>query len=222
MSNFPVPVRTYESIIKQCLRDVRHPTGNRQRRRARQLHGARDAALLSLSYLYGASTSELLGLEWSDCRVPQVGVAYITFIDRPDRSQDLPLIGITQRILHLWKGFSSKGALFYRISKFGKEGSGPLTSSAIRSIIKKRHNQIERHKQAHEVPTPERLRNSFKKLLKEVGARDSVVRDIMGLRSRRHAPRDDDREDARMKKALKQVSSLVTVSRVPNSHSGQL
>lgn len=223
MSRLPVPIETYQSMVKQCLRDVRHPRGNRQRRRARQLHGARDAAILSLSYLYGASTSELLGLEWRHCRVPGYGVGSITFMDRPDRSQDLPLIGPTQAILRLWKDYSTGEALFHRISKLGKEGSGSLTPSAIRAILKKRHNRIGRQKRAKKTPTPARLRSSFKILLDTQGTKDAIVRDIMGLSSRRQAPRNHDRDDARMKKALKKVSNHVNViSWVPSPHDPQL
>ena len=211
MSRLPVTIETFEAMVKQCLRDVRHPSGNRQRRRARQLHGARDAAILSLSYLYGASTSELLGLEWRHCRVPEYGVGSITFLDRPDRSQDLPLIGPTRIILRLWRDYSSGEALFHRISKLGKEGPGSLTPSAIRATLKKRHNQIGRQKRGKKVPTPARLRSSFKQLLDTQGTKDAIVRDIMGLSSRRQAPRNDDRDDARMKKALKKVSNRVNV-----------
>lgn len=199
-------------MVKQCLREVRHPTGSRQRRRARRRHGARDAAILSLSYLYGATTSELVGLEWGHCRVPQFGGGTISFSDRPVRSQDLPLIGPTQRILRLWRDRSSGQTVFYRISKLGKEGYGSLTSSAIRAILEKRHKQIESYNRAREVPTPERLRSSFKELLKNEGTKDAIVRDLLGLYSRRQSPRNDEQEDTRMKKALKKVSRRVDVS----------
>lgn len=222
MSNLPIPIRTYESMVKHCIREVRHPRGNRQRRRARQLHGARDAALLSLSYLYGASTSELQGLEWGECRVPQFAAGSISFTNRPSRSQDLPLIGPTKRILRLWRDRSSGEAVFYRISKLGKEGSGSLTPSAICAALKKRHNQIKRQKRAREVPTPEKLRASFKKQLRAQGTKDAIVRDILGLSSHRVATRNDEVEDKRMKRALKKVSSLVNVSRVLNSRSRRL
>lgn len=212
MLTLPVPIGTYESMVKQCLNDVQHPKGRRQRRRARQMHGARDAAILSLSYLYGASTSDLVGLEWSHCRVPKFSSGTITFLERPDRSQTLPLLGPMQRILHLWKSHSSKKTLFCRISKFGEEGSGSLTPSAIRKALKKRHNQVGRLDQANAAPTPRKLRSSFRKLLKDAGTKDAIMRDLLGLASRREAPRNDDQEDARMKDALQKVSSNVNVS----------
>lgn len=218
MTGLPVPIRTFEAMLKHCLSDVRQPKGSRQRRRARRLHGARDAALLALAYTYGAKTSELLNLRWEHCHMPQFHTGNISFSNRPERSKNLPLIGPTQQIFRLWKGLGSGNIVFHRISKRAREGIRELTPSAIRAAMKKRHDEVEAHIQAPNPPTPQRLRSSFRKLLNEEGTRNAIIRDIMGLRSRRVAPRDDEKEDARVKEALRSVKERIDLSvRIPSA-----
>lgn len=205
--SLPVPLKTYRSVVKQCLKEVKSPVGTRSRRRARKRRGARDAALFTLAYTCGVKSSELVSLKTKRCTIGNFGSGTVTLSERPSRRQTLHLTGPTYHLLRLWlKHHDGSSYLFYPISNWGNKYNPPITQNGIRAIVKKRHNQIPSEVQMSKNPTFQKLRSSFKQLLKGRGVKDAIIRDLMGLSSRRTAPRDHDKADKKMNEALEGIA----------------
>jgi len=230
MARLPVPLSTYQAMVDQCLSEVGDPQGSRERRYVRKRQAARDAALLSLAYTCGASVSELIDLkigQWNLGSGP-FDQASVTLPDRRPRSKTLPLVGPTRTLQRLWEhhhrhsSFPSS-SVFHPISKRGVIYKQQLTQRGIHEIITTRYKQIRNREPAPEPPNAQRMRASFKQFLKSEGVKDSIVRDLMDLRSRRTAPRDDQKADGKMRDALWTIASTASPNkRIPSPPGSQL
>jgi integrase len=236
MDALPVPLSTYKAMVDQCLTEVKQPRGTRVRRYVRKRRAARDAALLSLAFACGATVSELIGLKtknWnpnpnrrsspstqaSPRRIRGKPVARsqsdprVTLPDRRSRSETLPLVGSTCKIQRLWAWQKDPSIrVFHPISKWGSYYQEQLSQRGIYEIITERYDQIKGKAPAPEPPNVQKLRKSFRKLLKREDVKDAIVRDLMDLRSRRTVSRNDQKADQKMKDAL----SIVAVIANPN------
>lgn len=205
-----VPVHIYKNMLENCLQQARHPTGTKRRRRGRERHAARDACVLAFAYTCGAKSSELIRLRAEDCILGGMGSnGVVTFPDRDPRSQKLPLLKDTQKIAELWNSLRQESApfFFYPMSKYGVKCGDELTPNSVRNIVSKWYNSLSRVKRNFsQKPNPQKLRSSFREILKREGVRDAIVRDLMGLRSRRTAPRDDETADRRIENALRLIA----------------
>jgi integrase len=230
MDALPVPLSTYKAMIDQCLTEVKQPRGTRARQYVRKRRAARDAALLSLAFACGTTVSELIGLKtekWNPNPSTQASPRRIrgkpvtrgrsdprvTLPDRRSHSETLPLVGSTRKIQRLWawqKTYSIR--VFHPISKWGCNYQEQLSQRGIHEIITERHEQVKDEVPASEPPNAQKLRKSFKQLLKRKGVKDAIVRDLMDLRSRRTVPRNDQEADRKMKDAL----SLAALNASPN------
>lgn len=199
-------------MVGRCLKDVRDPRGTNKRRYVRKRRGARDAALLSLAFTCGATVSELIELETGQWDPDPTKDGFgrrrpnpkVTFPGRESRSEELPLVGKTLKIQQLWNAKRQIWKrVFYPISKWGERYEEELSQPGIHTIIRTRYEQIEQKAPAPEPPNAQKLRKSFRQLLKLKGVKDAIILDLMGLRSRRSAPRDEEKADQAMEEALR-------------------
>lgn len=212
----PVPIKTYKKMIHGCLGDYEVPSGTSKRQEGRKHQAPRDAALLALAFTYGATSSELVNLKADACTPGLSESGTISFPGRPSRSKALPLIGATREILNLWFGTRKvwldtqhrNSYAFYPTSKYAEQFDPQITQSGLRRIVRKRHDALDSRHRAANCPNPQRLRSSFKELLKKEGIKDRIVRDLMGRTSRRQAPRDDEKANEKMEEALRLVVDL--------------
>lgn len=203
--NPPVSVGYYKKLIACCFRDVERPRGSAPRRRARKRRGARDAALFALAFTSGLKVSELTSLQAEDYdgKARTLHVA-----GRRLPVQHIPIGSSTCEIINLWIRYhrGDYESLFFPISKKDKLYKSRLTQGGLHSILHARAEQL--RQRDRNVVQPQTLnfsalRTSFKCYLKEGGVPDAILRDLMGLRSRRTAPRDDAAADEKMRLAAK-------------------
>jgi integrase len=168
--------------------------------------GTRDAAILTFGYALGLKSGELRRLKSEDyisSTRSEKGDPLIKLPDRREGSRQLPLVGHPKEIARLWhdKRHGHKQHFFYPMSKRGKTCGGELTQEGLHKIVRRRGNQAR-----GPAPSPQKLRSSFKTLVREMGTSDAIVRDLMGLRSRRTTERDDETANQKMREALKSVA----------------
>jgi site-specific recombinase XerD len=202
MSGSVVTTPTYQAMIDRCVQSVEDERGRPAHRRSRQRRGARDAALFALAFTVGLKVSELCDVKMNDYTPGSTpysdGVLIVR--DRRPASRRLPIVGTTREHVTRWIEYHEYDSehLFFPISKKNVVYDAHLSQSGLNDIAKRRSPS--------ESVSFQGLRRSFKHHLKAQGVKDAIVRDLMGLASRRTVPRDDETADEKMKVALRQMS----------------
>ena len=193
-----VKVRTYCRIMKRCHDRYTKPKMHRrpEKRAARQDRAARDGALVSLTFGLGLKTSEVIALEPSDFTTDHSGNSFLRIASRREEIRNLPVDSSIGTHVQRWLRHHDRNDrhMFYSISPTGWTRRDGITQRGLSGALKRRGNDCKL--------SLRKLRSSMEAHLKEHDVQAAILRDILGLRSRRTVERDHERCNHKMKQVL--------------------